>query len=108
MLIAGEVHVWRVRLDRAAVLAPTAGEAERAARFAAPEPRRRYLRAHAALRAAPPLPTISTLELAILSRRESGPVTPAASVLVPRHLPALRQTVFTAPMRRASGSTASR
>ena len=51
MLIAGEVHVWRVRLDRAAVLPPTAGEAEGAARFAAPEPRRRYLRAHAALRA---------------------------------------------------------
>ena len=64
--------------------------------------------AQAALRAAPPLPTISTDAFAILSRRESGPVTPAASVLVPRHLPALRQTVLTAPMRRASGSTTSR
>ena len=64
--------------------------------------------AQAALRAAPPLPTISTLALAILSSRESGPVTPAASVFVPRHLPALRHTVFTAPMRLASGSTASK
>ena len=33
------------------------------------------------------------------ARFDSGPVTPAASVLAPRHLPALRQTVFTAPMR---------
>ena len=64
--------------------------------------------AKAAPRAAPPLPTISTVALCSLSSRESGPVTPAASVLVPRHLPALRQTVLTAPMRRASGSTTSR
>ena len=35
---------------------------------------------------------------------DSGPDTASASVFVPRHLPALRQTVFTAPMRRASGS----
>ena len=64
--------------------------------------------AKAAPRAAPPLPTISTEDFGRRSRRDSGPVTPAASVLAPRHLPALRHTVFTAPMRRASGSTTSR
>ena len=36
---------------------------------------------------------------------ESGPDTASASVFDPRHLPALRPTVFTAPIRRASGST---
>ena len=40
--------------------------------------------------------------------RPSGPVTPAASVLAPRHFPDFRHTVLTAPMRRASGSTESR
>jgi hypothetical protein len=64
--------------------------------------------AHAAPRAAPPLPTINMDDFGRRNRRESGPVTPAASVFVPRHLPALRHTVLTAPMRRASGSTASR
>ena len=64
--------------------------------------------AKAAPRAAPPLPTIRTDDFPRRSSRASGPVTPAASVLVPRHLPALRHTVLTAPMRRASGSTTSR
>jgi 4'-phosphopantetheinyl transferase len=47
----GEIHVWRVPLDAAQVIEPTAGEAARAARFATPELQRRYLRAHGALRA---------------------------------------------------------
>jgi 4'-phosphopantetheinyl transferase len=46
----GEIHVWRVRLDEVEVPPPTAGEAARAARFATPTLRRRYLRAHGALR----------------------------------------------------------
>jgi 4'-phosphopantetheinyl transferase len=46
----GEVHVWRVRLNRRAALPPTAEEAERAARFVTPPLARRYLHAHAALR----------------------------------------------------------
>src|SRR5262249_57929025 len=60
--------------------------------------------AHAAPRAAPPLPTIRTLALDNRRWRDKGTITPAASVLAPRHLPAFRQTVFTAPIRRASGS----
>jgi 4'-phosphopantetheinyl transferase len=51
MLNPGEVHVWRVRLNRGEASPPTAEEAARAARFATPTLRRRYLRAHAALRA---------------------------------------------------------
>jgi 4'-phosphopantetheinyl transferase len=50
-MIAGEIHVWRVRLDAAETPAPTAGEAARATRFATPDLRRRYLRSHGALRA---------------------------------------------------------
>ena len=45
-----EIHVWRVRLDRVTPLAPTPEETERANRFATSALRRRYLRAHAALR----------------------------------------------------------
>ena len=51
MLNPGEIHIWRVRLNRGEGLPPTAEEAERAARFATPSLSRRYLRAHAALRA---------------------------------------------------------
>ena len=51
MLTAGEVHIWRVRLNRGKAGPPTAEELERAARFATPVLRRRYLRSHAALRA---------------------------------------------------------
>jgi 4'-phosphopantetheinyl transferase len=51
MLMPGQVHVWRIRLDQADVPAPTAGEAARAARFSTPILRRRYLRSHGALRA---------------------------------------------------------
>jgi 4'-phosphopantetheinyl transferase len=51
MLNPGEIHVWRVRLNRGKALPPTAEEAARAARFLTPALRRRYLRAHAALRA---------------------------------------------------------
>ncbi len=50
MLTAGEVHIWRVRLNRGKASPPTAEEMERAAKFATPVLRRRYLRAHAALR----------------------------------------------------------
>jgi 4'-phosphopantetheinyl transferase len=46
----GEVHVWRVRLDKPRKLPPTPGELARAARFHTSTLRRRYLRAHAALR----------------------------------------------------------
>ncbi len=53
MLNSGEAHVWRVRLDDAAgpPVEPTNGERARAARFRSEEDRRRYLRAHGALRA---------------------------------------------------------
>jgi 4'-phosphopantetheinyl transferase len=51
MLTPGEVHIWRVRLNRGKSPPPTAEELERAARFATPVLRRRYLRSHAALRA---------------------------------------------------------
>jgi 4'-phosphopantetheinyl transferase len=50
MLNPGEVHVWRVSLNHGNALPATAEEALRAARFATPTLRRRYLRAHAALR----------------------------------------------------------
>jgi 4'-phosphopantetheinyl transferase len=50
-MTAGEIHVWRVPLDGLDGLAPTAGEAARAARFRTAELQRRYLRSHAALRA---------------------------------------------------------
>ena len=61
--------------------------------------------ANTAPRAAPPLPTTRTDALLKRRCRSSGAVTPGASVLVPRHFPALRHTVFTAPIRRATGST---
>ena len=48
--MSNSVEVWRVRLDRSTPLAPTPEEAERADRFAKPILRRRYLRAHGALR----------------------------------------------------------
>ncbi len=63
--------------------------------------------AYAAARAAPPLPTTNTLDLPSRTRRASGTVMPSASVLAPRHFPALRHTVFKAPILRASGSTTS-
>jgi 4'-phosphopantetheinyl transferase len=50
MLKHGEIHVWRVRLDKVSVPPPTPGEHARAARFATPNLRRRYLNAHGALR----------------------------------------------------------
>jgi 4'-phosphopantetheinyl transferase len=45
------IDVWRVALDDPAVLPPTPEEAARAARFVTEELSRRYLAAHAALRA---------------------------------------------------------
>jgi 4'-phosphopantetheinyl transferase len=51
LLKPGELHIWRVRLNRGKALPPTAEEAARGARFVTPALRRRYLRAHAALRA---------------------------------------------------------
>ena len=65
-------------------------------------------RANAALRAAPPLPTSKTEDFARRRCRESGLTTASASAFRPRHRPAFRQTVLTAPIRRATGSTASR
>jgi 4'-phosphopantetheinyl transferase len=65
MLKAGEVHVWRVRLNRGKAAPPTAEELERAARFATPVLRRRYLRAHAALRAILGCVTKAPLEFAL-------------------------------------------
>jgi 4'-phosphopantetheinyl transferase len=65
MLKPGEVHIWRVRLNRAQASPPTAEEAERAARFATPALRRRYLRAHAALRAILASVTSAPLDFAL-------------------------------------------
>jgi 4'-phosphopantetheinyl transferase len=69
MLNPDEVHVWSVRLNRASSLAPTEEEAERAARLATPALRRRYLNAHAALRAILGNVTTAPLEFAL---REKG------------------------------------
>ena len=69
MLNPGEIQVWRVRLNRGQALPPTVEEAARAARFATPSLRRRYLRAHAALRAILAGFTNAPLELAL---REKG------------------------------------
>ena len=65
MLTAGEVHIWHVRLNRGKASPPTAEEAERAAKFATPVLRRRYLRAHAALRAILSSVTGAPLEFAL-------------------------------------------
>jgi len=65
MLNSGEIHVWRVRLNRGKASPPTADEAARAARFATPALRRRYLRAHAALRAILGSVTAAKLEFAL-------------------------------------------
>jgi len=48
--MSNSIEVWRVRLDRTTLLSATPEDAERANRFATPTLRRRYLRAHAALR----------------------------------------------------------
>ena len=53
MLKAGELHVWRVRLDTLdedALIPAAAGEVDRAAHFYSEEVRVRYLRSHRALR----------------------------------------------------------
>jgi 4'-phosphopantetheinyl transferase len=65
MLNPGEVHVWRVRLNRGEWSPPTAAEAAYAARLATPQLRRRYLRAHAALRGILGSVTTAPLEFAI-------------------------------------------
>jgi 4'-phosphopantetheinyl transferase len=69
MLNPGEVHVWRVRLNRGDASPPTAAEAAHAARFATPTLRRRYLRAHAALRGILGSVTAAPLDFAL---REKG------------------------------------
>lgn len=69
MIGAGEIHVWRVRLNRGKASPPTPEEAERAARFATPVLRRRYLRAHAALRVILAQYTAAPLVFAV---RENG------------------------------------
>jgi 4'-phosphopantetheinyl transferase len=50
-MIAGEIEVWRIRLDEAQVPPPTPDEVARAARFVSPQVGERFLRAHGALRA---------------------------------------------------------
>jgi 4'-phosphopantetheinyl transferase len=50
MLNPGEIHVWRIPLDKIKTPPSTAGETARASHFATPTLRRRYLRAHGALR----------------------------------------------------------
>ena len=65
MLNPGEVHVWRVRLNRGEASPPTAGEAAHAARLATTPLRRRYLRAHAALRDILGSVTAAPLEFAV-------------------------------------------
>jgi 4'-phosphopantetheinyl transferase len=65
MLNPGQVHVWRVRLNRGKAAPPTAGEAARAARLLTPTLRRRYLRAHAALRDILGSVTAAPLEFAV-------------------------------------------
>ena len=69
MLNPGEVHVWRVRLNRGEASPPTVEEEARAARFATPSLRRRYLRAHAALRDILGSVTAAPLDFAL---REKG------------------------------------
>ena len=66
-MIAGEIEVWRIRLDDAKVPPPTAEEAERAARFLRPELADRYLRAHGAMRAILGRFTSAALEFAATS-----------------------------------------
>jgi 4'-phosphopantetheinyl transferase len=69
LLNPGEIHVWRVRLNRGKASPPTAEETAHAARFRTPLLRRRYLRAHAALRAILGSVTDAPLEFAL---RENG------------------------------------
>jgi 4'-phosphopantetheinyl transferase len=69
MLNQSEVHVWRVRLNRGEAPPPTAAEAAHAARLATPQLRRRYLRAHAALRDILGSVTAAPLDFAL---REKG------------------------------------
>jgi 4'-phosphopantetheinyl transferase len=71
------IDVWRVNLDTASVPPPTPGEAARAARFATPELRRRYLTAHGALRAILGRMTSTRLEFALLEKGKPYlPLTP--------------------------------
>lgn len=67
-MIAGEAHVWIVRLDELApdcLPAPTPEEAARAARFVNETLRRRYLRSHGALRAVLGRYTAAPLDFAV-------------------------------------------
>jgi 4'-phosphopantetheinyl transferase len=65
MIGDGEVHVWRIRLNRRTKLPPTEEESQRAARLATPALRRRYLNAHAALRTILGSVTTAPLEFAL-------------------------------------------
>jgi 4'-phosphopantetheinyl transferase len=68
MLNPGEVRVWWVRLNRGDASPPTAAEAAHAARLATPTLRRRYLRAHAALRDILGSVTAAPLDFALLEK----------------------------------------
>ncbi len=76
MLNPGEVHVWRVRLNRGDASPPTAAEAAHAARLATPPLRRRYLRAHATLRDI--LGSVTTAPLDFALREKGKPYLAAA------------------------------
>jgi 4'-phosphopantetheinyl transferase len=76
MLNPGEVHVWRVRLNRGNVSPPTAEGAAPAARLATPALRRRYLGAHAALRAI--LGRVTAAELRFALHEKGKPYLPLA------------------------------
>jgi 4'-phosphopantetheinyl transferase len=78
----GEAQVWRVRLDalrKGSLARPTPGEQARAARFHSAEVRKRYLRAHGALRTILGRLTHARLEFAVTERGK--PYLPAAPEL---------------------------
>ena len=64
----GEIHVWRIQLDKVTTPPPTTGESARASRFVTPTLRRRYLRAHGALRDILRRYTSARLDFALLEK----------------------------------------
>jgi 4'-phosphopantetheinyl transferase len=78
-MIAGEIDVWRIRLDEARVPPPTIEEADRAARFVTRILAQRYLRAHGAMRAILRRYTDAALDFA--ARPEGKPYLPGVPEL---------------------------
>ena len=62
------IEIWRVDLDRPAALPPTREETDRAGRFATAQLARRYLAAHAALRAILGRHTAAVLEFGVAEK----------------------------------------